>query len=74
MPQMDGYQATTEIREYERLVGKFTPIIALTANALDSERQKCFEVGMNGFLTKPLTLKKLNRSIKEIMAEFAALL
>ncbi len=53
MPIVDGISATKEIRQYESTLGLRTPIIALTAGALESEKEKCFQAGMNGFLTNP---------------------
>lgn len=53
MPIMDGYQATSYIRNIERLTGDHIPIIAVTAFAMDSDRQKCYELGMDDFLAKP---------------------
>lgn len=53
MPEMDGYQATQKIRGFN----KKTPIIALTATALDNDRARAFEVGMNAFLSKPIETK-----------------
>lgn len=53
MPIMDGYQATTYIRNVERLTGEHIPIIAVTAFAMDSDRKKCYELGMDDFLAKP---------------------
>lgn len=50
MPVLDGFQATNIIRKKLKLV---TPIIALTANSLEEEKQKCLEIGMNYYLTKP---------------------
>jgi CheY-like chemotaxis protein len=58
MPVMDGLTATTLIRQREK--GKTrTPIIALTANAMNGEYDRCMAVGMDGFLTKPLNVDRL---------------
>jgi PAS domain S-box-containing protein len=58
MPVMDGLTATTLIRQREIGKGR-TPIIALTANAMSGEYDRCMSVGMDGFLTKPLNIERL---------------
>lgn len=59
MPHMDGLTATKEIRSNQTF--KKTPIIALTAGALNEDRKKCFEVGMDYFLAKPIDILALNQ-------------
>ncbi|MEI7502204.1 MAG: response regulator [Paludibacter sp.] len=59
MPEMDGIEATLEIRTLEQGSENHTPIIALTAGAMPTEREKCLEVGMDDFLTKPIEQEKL---------------
>ena len=64
MPVMDGLTATRRIRELEAATGrKFTPIIALTANAMAGQLERCMEAGMNAFLTKPLEIAKLHEAL-----------
>ncbi|MEK7232244.1 MAG: response regulator [Elusimicrobiota bacterium] len=58
MPEMDGYQATGEIRRLEG-AGPRVPIIALTANALKSDRKRCLDSGMDAYLTKPVNPDEL---------------
>jgi len=64
MPVKNGYDATREIREWEKQEGKkITPIIAVTANALRSEEQKCFDAGCSGYLSKPFKRDQLIETI-----------
>ncbi|MCH9736744.1 MAG: response regulator [Actinomycetia bacterium] len=59
MPVMDGYEATRRIRARERGTGVRLPVLALTASAMDANRDACERAGMDGFLTKPLLLSEL---------------
>jgi CheY-like chemotaxis protein len=61
---MDGIDATKEIRKLEKNSDMPTPIIALTAGALQEEREKCLSAGMNDFLTKPIEQEKLLETLK----------
>ena len=67
MPVMDGFTAVKEIREWEHDERKQPGyIIALTANALKEDKEKCFEVGMNDFLAKPFKIKDIQGAISKI--------
>ena len=63
MPNMDGYTASRKIRGMEREDAKAIPIIALTANAFDEDRNKAFAAGMNGHIAKPIDAGRMVRSI-----------
>ncbi len=65
MPVMDGYDATRAIRELEKERGGHVPIVALTASARESDKRKCLESGMDGFLSKPLTIDELRTAVVE---------
>lgn len=65
MPVMDGIDATKEIRAFERSENRaVTPIVALTANALETHKKLCFEAGMNGYFTKPITMQSIEEMLK----------
>ncbi len=65
MPEMDGYDATAAIRRQEQASGRHTPIIALTANAMQGDREQCLEAGMDGYLAKPITRQQLSYALAE---------
>ncbi len=68
MPVMDGLEATVKIREIElkNKIEKRTPIIALTANTMDNDRDKCISYGMDEFMAKPFDIEKLNSIFEEL--------
>jgi PAS domain S-box-containing protein len=59
MPEMDGFAATDIIREREQSTGAHIPIIALTANAMKGDAEKCLGAGMDGYVAKPMRLESL---------------
>ena len=66
MPEMDGYQATGAIREHEKRAGGHLPIVAMTAHALDRDRERCLAAGMDSYLTKPIQLDKLYEMLERV--------
>ncbi|HYU35684.1 MAG TPA: ATP-binding protein [Thermoanaerobaculia bacterium] len=60
MPELDGWETTGWIRDHERRAASRTLIVALTAYALDTDRQRCFQAGMDDVLVKPITLRDLS--------------
>ena len=69
MPLMNGYEATKTIRSMDRSDAKKIPIIAMTANLFIRDIEKCFSVGMNGYIPKPINEKQLVKIIAEKCAE-----
>ena len=66
MPKMNGFIATREIRTLNDNRKANIPIIAMTANAFDEDKKKAYECGMNGFVAKPINIKVLMSTLKEI--------
>jgi CheY-like chemotaxis protein len=64
MPVMDGLEATRRIRSKEQGTAMHLKIVAITANALDGDRDKCIEAGMDDYLTKPIHISELREILK----------
>ena len=62
MPEMDGYEATRTIRARER--DQHTPIIAITANVMEGDQQKCLDAGMDDYIAKPFKREDLVRAFE----------
>jgi PAS domain S-box-containing protein len=71
MPEMDGFEATRRIREIEKRTGQRIPIVALTANAFEEDRQRCLDVGMDAYLAKPLRREQLVAVLKQFLTRAA---
>jgi len=63
MPEMDGFEATEKIRAQEHGTPHHIPIIALTAHAMKGYSEKCLAAGMDGYVSKPFTIKTLTERL-----------
>jgi CheY-like chemotaxis protein len=67
MPRLGGYDAARRIRANERATGAHVPIIALTAQAMKGDRERCIEAGMDAYVSKPLKIAELFAAMHEVM-------
>lgn len=67
MPEMDGFEASVAIRKIERLSGRYTPIIAVTALAMAGDRERCIAAGMDDYLPKPIDPERLRAKLNHWM-------
>jgi two-component system, sensor histidine kinase and response regulator len=72
MPEMDGFQATAEIRRLEQLTGRHVPIVAMTANAMQGDREACLEAGMDDYLPKPVHIAEVSAALRRWIIPGAA--
>jgi len=69
MPEVDGFAATTAIREKEKTTGDHLPIVAMTARAMKGDRECCLEAGMDGYISKPVNPKELLSAIGGLLTK-----
>jgi CheY-like chemotaxis protein len=67
MPEMDGFEATAAIRRWEKKSGRYTPIVAMTAHAMQGDREKCLAADMDGYVSKPINRQELESAIGQAM-------
>ena len=67
MPVMDGIEACMAIRAREALSGEHLPVIAMTANVMEGDRERCLAAGMDDYISKPIQSKKLMDSIESVL-------
>jgi PAS domain S-box-containing protein len=72
MPELSGLDAATMIRRRERYTGQKLPIIALTAHAMEGDKERCLAAGMSSYLSKPLTLDELKAALDAVAAAIAS--
>jgi two-component system sensor histidine kinase/response regulator len=67
MPDMNGFEATAAIRKKERASGAHIPIVAMTADAIEGDRDRCLAAGMDGYASKPIQAKELIETIESLL-------
>jgi len=67
MPEMTGLEATEAIRRWERVTGRHVPIIAMTAHAMNGDRERCLDCGMDGYLSKPVRADDILKALEEFV-------
>ena len=67
MPHMDGYKATQAIRQFDDAVKAAIPIVAMTANAFEEDRQNALKAGMNGHIAKPIDPAKVKETLTDLL-------
>ena len=72
MPRLNGFEATSAIREKERERGGHTPIVAMTAHARKEDEENCLAAGMDAYISKPIDFKQCLQVIGDIIKQAAA--
>ncbi len=72
MPVMDGFEATRAIRELEQRTGGHIPIIAMTASAMKGDRERCLQMGMDGYISKPISSAELYHVLETLTRTVAS--
>ncbi len=73
MPEMDGFEATSLIRNHQERGGIHTPIIAMTAHAMKGDRENCLRAGMDDYVSKPIQIRELLRVIESVSKKIKTL-
>src|SRR5215831_3756256 len=69
MPEMNGYEVTAVIRDKEKTGSDRIPIVALTANAMNGDRERCLDAGMDGYLSKPINKGELIEIVHKLLSK-----
>ena len=72
MPEMDGLEATANIRAQERDTGSHIPIVAMTAHVMQGDRERCLEAGMDAYVAKPIQAEELFATLEGLLPDMPA--
>jgi HPt (histidine-containing phosphotransfer) domain-containing protein len=70
MPEMDGLETTRALRDRERAGGGHVPVVAMTAHAMEGDRERCLAAGMDGYVTKPVEADALVAAVESAVSGF----
>ncbi len=71
MPEMDGFEAIAALRDKEKTMDRHLPVIAMTAYAMQGDRERCLATGMDGYISKPIHAEELFATIERVLAGLA---
>lgn len=69
MPEMDGFEATSILREQEKSTGKHQPVVAMTALAMNGDRERCISAGLDGYISKPIHPRELDEVLDRYVTQ-----
>jgi CheY-like chemotaxis protein len=72
MPELDGLEATAVIRVKERQTGEHVPIVAMTAHAMQGDRERCLEAGMDDYVSQPIRAQPLFDTLESVLRKRGA--
>jgi CheY-like chemotaxis protein len=67
MPELDGFEVTAAVRAQEEGTGRRLPLVALTAHAMQGDRERCLAAGMDGYVTKPIQMEQLAKVMADVL-------
>jgi two-component system sensor histidine kinase/response regulator len=72
MPEVDGFEATRMVREFEKSTGGHIAIVAMTAHAMKGDRERCIEAGMDDYIAKPVQFKELAEALQRALSRLSS--
>ena len=67
MPELDGFEVAAAVRVREQETGEHLPLVALTAHAMQGDRERCLAAGMDGYVAKPIQIGRLTQVMAEVL-------
>ena len=67
MPEIDGFEATATLRKKEEATGAHLPVVAMTAHAMQGDKERCLAAGMDGYVSKPIDINQLVSVVESVI-------